>query len=209
MTAPRHGPIPPQAAAHLTAADPVLGGAISTLGEIEVQLEPDLWWSLVDAVVSQQLSVAAAATILRRVEALVPAGGRPSPQLLLDTPPDVLRSCGLSAAKTAYVKDLAANFLSGEIRPDRLERLDDEEVIAQLTRVKGIGRWTAQMTLIFSLGRPDVLPVDDLGLRVAVERLYGLPSRPAARQLERIATPWSPYRSAATIYLWRTRRSGG
>lgn len=190
--------------AHLRAADPVLRDAIDRVGPIELTLEPDLWWSLVDAIASQQLSVKAAATIVGRVAALAPEGERPTPERLLATPDEQLRACGLSRAKAAYVKDLAARWLDGTLRQDELPELPDEEVIELLTRVKGIGRWTAEMVLIFTLGRPDVLPVDDLGIRVAAQRLYGLAERPGKEELTRIAEPWRPYRTVASRYLWRS-----
>lgn len=195
--------IPPEALAHLRACDPVLAAVVDAVGPYEPPAEPDVWWSLLDAIASQQLSVKAAATILGRVAALDPAG-RPGPELLLATPDETLRACGLSAAKTRSVKDLATRCLDGTLRLDRFPAMDDEEVVAHLTRVRGIGRWTAEMTLIFTLQRPDVLPVDDLGLQNAVRRAYALPERPARPALTRLAEPWRPYRSAATLYLWRS-----
>lgn len=197
-------PLPSGAAEHLRAADPVLAGVIERVGPIELTLEPDLWWALVDAIASQQLSVKAAATIVGRVERLGTEELRPSPEAMLAIPDEALRGAGLSRAKVAYVKDLAAKWLDGTLEPDRFATLDDEEIIAHLTQVKGIGRWTAEMVLIFTLGRPDVLPVDDLGLRVAVQRAYGLEERPAREPLTRIAEPWRPYRSLATRYLWKS-----
>lgn len=195
---------PPEAVAHLRAADPVLREVIDRVGPFEVTLEPDLWWALVDAVAAQQLSVRAATTIVERVEALAPPGRRPTPEQILATPDEALRACGLSRAKTACVKELAARWLDGTLAPEEIPRLPDEEVVERLTRVKGIGRWTAGMVLMFALGRPDVLPVDDLGLRVAVQRAYGLPERPGREELLRIAEPWRPWRTVASRYLWRS-----
>ena len=202
-------PIPAGAAAHLRAADPVLGALVERIGEISVEVETDLWWSLVDAIVSQQLSIRAAAMILARVRSLEPSGAAPSPELLLGTEDDRLRSLGLSRAKVTYVKDLAARWLDGSLEQDALPRMDDEAVIERLVQVKGIGRWTAEMALIFSLGRPDVLPLDDLGLRVAALEAYGLAERPGREELTRLGEPWRPYRTAASLYLWRSRRIGG
>jgi DNA-3-methyladenine glycosylase II len=195
---------PPEAVAHLRAADPVLREVMERVGPFEMTQEPDLWWSLVDAIASQQLSVRAASTIVGRVEALAASGRRPTPEEILATPDEALRACGLSRAKTAYVKDLAARWLDGTLRPERIPALPDEEVIALLTQVKGIGRWTAQMVLMFTLGRPDVLPVDDLGLREAMARAYGLAERPAREEMERLAEPWRPYRTVASRYLWKS-----
>jgi DNA-3-methyladenine glycosylase II len=196
--------IPAAAVAALRERDPVLRAIIDRVGPFEASYEPDLWWSLVDAIASQQLSVKAAATIVGRVDALVPEGRRPTPAELLDLPDETLRACGLSGAQTRYVKDLAARWLDGSLEPDRLPGMPDEEVIEHLTRVKGIGRWTAEMILIFTLARPDVLPVDDLGLRVAVQRAYDLPERPGRAELTEIGEAWRPFRSAATLYLWRS-----
>lgn len=206
MSARRPGSALPaaEAVAHLRAVDPVLREVIDRVGPFEMTLEPDLWWSLVDAIASQQLSVKAAATIIGRVEALVPPGRRPTPEEILATPDETLRACGLSRAKAAYVKDLAARWLDGTLRQAEIPSLPDEEVVALLTQVKGIGRWTAQMVLMFTLGRPDVLPVDDLGLREAFVRAYGLPERPGREEMEGLAEPWRPYRTVASRYLWRS-----
>jgi DNA-3-methyladenine glycosylase II len=198
--------IPPEALESLSGADPVLGAIIERIGPFEPSFEPDLWWSLVDAIVSQQLSIKAAATIAGRIAALAPDGARPTPEEILATPDEALRACGLSRAKTVYVKDLAAKWLDGTLEPDRFGAFSDEEVIEHLVRVKGIGRWTAEMVLMFTLGRPDVLPLDDLGLRVAVQEAYGLEERPGRTELERLGEPWRPWRSVASFYLWRSRR---
>jgi DNA-3-methyladenine glycosylase II len=204
MPADHPPPYTPEAAAHLCAADPVLGAIIDRIGPLQVALEPDLWWSLVDAIASQQLSVKAAATIVARVAALGEDGTPPGPAALLVAPDEALRACGLSGAKTRYVKDLAARWLDGSLRHGLLVEMTDAEAIAELTQVKGIGVWTAEMVLIFTLGRPDVLPVDDLGIRVAVQRAYGLAARPEKAELERIGEPWRPHRTLASRYLWRS-----
>jgi DNA-3-methyladenine glycosylase II len=207
MTQPvPHGPVPAPALAYLSDADPVLAGIIERVGEIEVRREPDLWWSLVDAIVSQQLSVAAAATIVGRLRALGTPEAPPPPQVLLAASDDDLRARGLSRAKVGYVRDLASKWLDATLQPERLATLPDEDVIAQLVQVKGIGRWTAEMALIFCLGRPDVLPVDDLGLQVAVQNAYGLAERPRRDRLAAQGEAWRPFRTAASLYLWRSRR---
>jgi DNA-3-methyladenine glycosylase II len=194
----------PEAVAHLRAADPVLRGVVDRVGTFEITMERDLWWALVDAISSQQLSVKAAATIVGRLHALGADGRPPTPAEVLALPDETLRGAGLSRAKTAYVRDVAARWLDGSLRHDEIPTLPDEEVIATLTRVKGIGRWTAEMILVFCLDRPDVLPVDDLGIRVAAQRWYGLPERPGKAELERIAEPWRPFRTLASRYLWKS-----
>jgi DNA-3-methyladenine glycosylase II len=203
---PSNQEIPVEAVKALRASDAVMRSIIDRVGTFEPSHEPDLWWSLVDAITSQQLSIKAAATILGRVERIAPEGRRPTPSELLAAPDEALRACGLSRAKTSYVKDLATKWTDGTLEPERFSGLPDEEVIEHLIRVKGIGRWSAEMVLMFSLGRPDVLPVDDLGLRVAVQDAYGLPERPGKKELEALGEPWRPWRSIASFYLWRSRR---
>lgn len=190
---------------HLRGADPVLAGIVDRVGPFEPSHEPDLWWALVDAIASQQLSVKAAATIVGRIAALG-EGARPGPEAILALPDERLRACGLSGAKVRYVRDLAAKWLDGTLQPERWPALPDEELIVELTQVRGIGRWTAEMLLMFSLGRPDVLPVDDLALRVAVQRAYALPQRPGRAEMEALGAPWRPFRSVASLYLWRSLR---
>lgn len=197
-------PLPPEGVALLAERDPVLRGVIERVGPFEASYEPDLWWSLIDAISSQQLSVKAASSIVGRLAVLGPGGGRPTPRELLALDEAALRAAGLSGAKVRYVRDLAERWSDGRLEAGRLPDLPDEAVVEHLTAVKGIGRWTAEMTLIFTLRRPDVLPVDDLGLRVAVQRAYGLAERPGRAELARIGEPWRPYRSVATLYLWRS-----
>jgi DNA-3-methyladenine glycosylase II len=161
----------------------------------------DAYGTLLRSIVGQQLSTRAAATIYNRVLDLF--GGKvPAPAELIAKDPDALRGAGLSRAKVAYLRDLAARVEDGELDLDKLAELSDAEVTEQLTAVKGIGQWSADMFLIFQLGRPDVLAVGDLGIRRAVERLYRLPEIPDAKTLERISEPWRPFRSLACLYLW-------
>jgi DNA-3-methyladenine glycosylase II len=161
----------------------------------------DAYGTLVRSIVGQQLSTKAAATIYARVLDLFD-GNVPTPTQLIETDPDAVRGAGLSRAKVAYLRDLAVRVVDGELDLDHLTELSDAEVGEQLTAIKGIGQWSADMFLIFHLGRPDVLAVGDLGIRRAVERAYGLKKIPDPDTLTRIAEPWRPYRSLACLYLW-------
>jgi DNA-3-methyladenine glycosylase II len=163
----------------------------------------DAYGTLVRSIVGQQLSTKAAATIYGRLTELFD-GRTPTPQQLLDADPEAIRAAGMSRPKIAYLRSLAEHVLSGELELDRLNELDDDEIIAELTAVKGLGVWTAHMFLVFFLSRADVLPVGDLGIRRAVEREYGLDELPAAETIEEIAAPWRPHRSLASLYLWRS-----
>ena len=164
----------------------------------------DHYAALVRSIVGQQLSVVAARSIYRRL--LEHFGGRPpTPEEVLAADPDEMRlAAGLSRAKTAYLRSLAEHVIAGELELDRLDDLPDEEVLAELVAVKGIGEWSAHIFLMFQLERPDVLAVGDLGVRRAVERAYGLPALPAAAELIELAEPWRPWRSAACRILWRS-----
>lgn len=183
----------------------MLRAVIDAVGPLDISrwtsLRPkDPYGSLLRSIVGQQLSVAAANSIFERIKGA--SGGRsPAPQQLLRMRRATLRACGLSEAKVEYVRDLARHVLRGELDLERPQRLDDDEVREAITAVKGLGRWTADMFLIFHLRRPDVVPVGDLGLKRAVERAYRV-SDPTPRDLERIAEPWRPYRSMASLYLW-------
>jgi DNA-3-methyladenine glycosylase II len=169
-----------------------------------VRHEPNYFAALVSAILGQQISVAAASAIRARLAARVGAERPLSPEALLALSYEDLRAVGLSHAKAVYVADLAGQVASGAVDLARIDALPDEAAIAELTRVKGIGRWTAEMFLMFSLGRPDVLPVDDLGFRAAAQRQYGLAERPTAVALRALAEPWRPYRTFGTWYLWRS-----
>ena len=163
----------------------------------------EAYGALVRSIVGQQLSTKAARTIYERLTALFD-GRTPTPAELLAADPEKVRSAGLSRPKVGYLRSLAEHVESGELELDRLTELPDEEVSEQLTAVKGLGQWTADMFLIFHLRRPDVLPVGDLGIRRAVERAYGLPDIPDAAQVLEIGEPWRPHRSLASLYLWRS-----
>ncbi len=183
----------------------MLAGLLDACGEPDPRPPVgDVYTALVRSIVGQQLSVAAARTIHGRLLAHF-GGNAPAPQQLLDADPDEMRAAaGLSRAKTTFLRSLAEHILSGELEIDRLPELSDDEVIAELTAVKGLGVWTAHMFLIFELRRPDVLAVGDLGVRRAAERAYGLPDLPSADDLTKIAEPWRPHRSAACLLLWRS-----
>jgi DNA-3-methyladenine glycosylase II len=164
----------------------------------------DHYGALVRAIVGQQLSVNAARAIYGRLIDLFD-GRPPTPQELLDQDPEQMRTAvGLSHAKVAFLRSLAEHVISGELDLDHLRELSDEDVVAALTAVKGLGEWTSQMFLMFQLDRPDVLAVGDLGIRRAVERAYELPDLPSADELTKLAEPWRPYRSAACRLLWRS-----
>jgi DNA-3-methyladenine glycosylase II len=164
---------------------------------------PDAYGALLRSIVGQQLSTKAARTIYERVAALY-GGETPTPQQIIDTDPDDLRAAGLSRAKAAYLRSLAEHVIDGELPIDQLAELPDEEVYEVLTAVKGLGRWTVDMFMIFHLGRPDVLPVGDLGIRKGMQIQYGLDELPKADEMERIAEPWRPHRSLASLYLWES-----
>ena len=190
---------------HLKRVDPVLARVITRVrrrppGPREEGTHFD---AILRAIVYQQLSGKAAATIHGRILALY--GGRtPTPDELLATPDESLRAAGLSRQKLDYLRDLARHASSGEVPFDTLHELDDEAIIAALTRVKGVGRWTVQMFLMFRLGRPDVLPELDLGIQNAIQRAYGLRKRPTPKEVQALGARWRPFASHACWYLWRS-----
>jgi 3-methyladenine DNA glycosylase/8-oxoguanine DNA glycosylase len=197
---------PEEAVAHLRTADERLAGVIDAAGPFTMRPQrlQSPFDALMRAIVYQQLSGKAAATILSRTQALFPAESGATPQLLLEMPEERLRSAGLSRNKTASLKDLAAKTLDGTVPTlARLKKMGDEEIITHLIAVRGIGRWTAEMLLIFRLGRPDVLPVSDLGVRKGFQITYRKRSLPDAARIYRHAERWRPYRSVASWYLWR------
>jgi 3-methyladenine DNA glycosylase/8-oxoguanine DNA glycosylase len=188
---------------HLRRADARLAAVIDQVGTCTLRPGKQIYRSLFRAILYQQLAGKAAAAIERRV--CLPFGGRiPAPRDFLRARDAPLLSAGLSGRKLSYLRDLAAAFDTGRLQPQRLARLPDDEIIAAVTAVRGIGEWTAHMLLIFSLGRPDVLPVGDYGVRKGMQRLYALRRLPEPRTMERTAAPWRPYRSIASWYLWRS-----
>jgi DNA-3-methyladenine glycosylase II len=185
--------------------DPVLAPIIRKYKQRSILDGPamDPFSALVRTITSQQLSTKAAATIHRRILDLMPAGVA-TPEALERISDEQLRAAGLSRQKIAYVRDLARHAVSGDLPLHTLNALSDDDVIAAITRVKGLGQWSAEMFLMFRLHRADVLPVDDLGIVTAVQRLYGLRKRPKPDRLRKIAEPWRPYRTVACWYLWRS-----
>jgi DNA-3-methyladenine glycosylase II len=198
----------PEAIEFLRAADPILREIIDRygpegLGERREGGQREHYGALVRAIVGQQLSTKAAAAIYRRLADRF--GGRePTPEEILADDPEGLRSVGLSRAKVTYLRSLAEQVLNGSLELTRLDTLPDEQVIAELTAVKGIGEWSAHMFLIFHLGRPDILAVGDLGIRKAMMDAYGLEVLPPPAAMEQIAECWRPHRTLACRYLWRS-----
>ena len=184
--------------------DPVLARIIKAHGACGIRIgrESDIFCGLVEAIVSQQLSTRAAATIYARLRSLLADGGPPTPEAFLPHSDEALRGVGLSRQKASYLRDLSQKVLDGVIDTGGLPAMSDEEIVAELTKIKGIGRWTVEMLLIFRLARPDIFPVGDLGIVKAIQTAYGLRKTPDAKRMMKIAEPWRPYRSVASWYLW-------
>jgi DNA-3-methyladenine glycosylase II len=194
---------------HLKRVDPVLARVIEAVGPCRIQqrTEGTHFEALMRSIVYQQLSGKAAATILARVHALYP-NATPTPAAILATSDEDLRAAGLSRQKIGYVRDLSSKVVSGELPLDAVHEMSDDELISHLVQVKGIGRWTAQMFLMFRLGRPDVLPELDLGIQNAIKRAYRKRTRPTPKQVKRIGAKWSPHSTVACWYLWRSLDNG-
>ena len=188
---------------HLKKADPVMRELIRQVGPCHLQPRRGRFASLARSILAQQISTAVARTLWQRLESLL-APGKPSAENLRQLSFDELRGIGLSRQKATYLHDLSDKVLDGTVRLHRVSRLSDEEIIAELTQVKGIGRWTVQMFLMFCLGRIDVFAPDDFGLRSAIQRHYGLADLPKRDHAETIASPWRPYATVASWYLWRS-----
>jgi DNA-3-methyladenine glycosylase II len=187
---------------HLKKSDPVLCAIIERVGPCRMEFGPPEFHSLAESILYQQLNGKAAATIFERFVAL--AGDPPTPEGILKLSDAQLRSVGLSKQKSAYLKDLSEKTKAGLLDFARLGDLPDEEVIEHLTQVKGVGVWTAQMFLMFTLKRPDVLPTGDYGVQAAMKKHYKKRKMPKPKDMEKIARAWSPYRSVACWYLWRS-----
>lgn len=183
--------------------DPVLAGLIERFGPCTLVPDEDLFGSLCESILCQQVSAKAGAAISERFRGLFPSG-RPTPHKVIRLDEEDLSSAGVSPQKQGYLKDLARRCADGAIDLRFLDTLPNEEITRQLLAVKGVGPWTVTMFLIFALNRPDVLPVGDLGLRRAVQSAYGLAELPGPEQLQELAGPWHPYESVAAWYLWRS-----
>jgi DNA-3-methyladenine glycosylase II len=196
----------------LAASDPTMAALIERVGEIDLETRlrrrseerpADAYGALLRAIVGQQLSTKAARTIYGRILELFD-GRTPAPEQLLEAGETDLRAAGLSGRKVEYVRDLASHVISGELELDKLGELSDEDAIAEIVAVRGLGVWTAEMFLIFHLERPDVLSGGDLGIRKAVQVEYGLEEMPAPARVIEIGEPWRPHRSLASLYLWES-----
>lgn len=188
---------------HFSQRDPVIAGIIRDYGPFRLKSNKNYFVVLCRAIVSQQISTRAAETIFRRfLHAL--DGNPPTPQGISAVPESSLAAAGLSRQKAAYIKDLSRKFLDKAIRPHQLPYLSNEDAIRQLTAVHGIGRWTAEMFLIFSLNRLDVLPLGDQGFRMALKKIYNMKSAPSAETMKTLGKKWHPYETIATWYAWRT-----
>jgi DNA-3-methyladenine glycosylase II len=184
--------------------DPQLAGVIDIVGKYELKKRNRHFAVLVESIISQQLATSAADAIFKRFKGLYPKF--PTASDILATKKSKLRTVGLSGMKIEYLKDLAKHVEEGKLNMRTISRMSDEDVIIHLTQVKGIGRWTAEMFLIFSLGRQDIFPVGDLALRKGVQMLFSLPEMPKPKEAEKLGQKWKPYRTAATWYLWKSLR---
>ena len=191
----------PEATTHLSKRDRVLRKLIKAYPDVQLRSRGDAFQALARSIVGQQISVKAAQSIWNRfAEAAAPV----SPASVVALSEEAMRACGLSGQKTAYIRDLATRFHTGAVHATRWNKMEDEAVIEDLVQVKGIGRWSAEMFLIFHLKRPDILPVGDLGLQRAMERHYN-DGEPLTRdEMREIGKPWQPWSSVATWYLWRS-----
>jgi DNA-3-methyladenine glycosylase II len=208
----KNGVVTPEAVEHLRAADPVMRRLIDEvgsdgLGDPRRGRPDDRYGALVRSIVGQQLSTTSARAIYGRLTDRY--GGRtPTPVEVLEDDPEELRAAaGLSHAKVAFLRSLAEHVVDGSLELDRLDELSDAEVTAELVAVKGLGPWTADLFLMFTLQRPDVLPVGDLGIRRAIMQRYGLAAMPTPAEAERIGEPWRPHRTLASLFLWRSLRN--
>jgi DNA-3-methyladenine glycosylase II len=194
-----------KAVQHLAKHDPVLAPIIKQVGPCTITPHTDYYWELIDSIISQQLSVKAATSIERRFQELF-GSETPAPEAILAKSIDELRAVGLSRPKAGYIRDLAQNIIDGTVKFDRLNSQTDEEITSELTAVKGIGEWTAHMFLIFCMGRLDVLPVGDLGIRNGIRTLYGFENLPTPEEITELATKnhWHPYASVASWYIWQS-----
>ncbi|HUK51274.1 MAG TPA: hypothetical protein VLV18_09565 [Terriglobales bacterium] len=189
---------------HLRKAEPRLRQLLEKHGVFEFSCEGDPFETLVESIISQQLNGSAAKSIFKKLKSCFD-GGAITPQALNDLSRSKLRRAGVSPQKIRYLKDMSARVLRGNLRLAELNAMTDDEVVRVLDEVKGIGPWTAHMFLIFTLGRPDILPVDDLGIQDSIKKVYALRKRPSADRMKQLAKKWHPYCSIAALYLWHTR----
>jgi DNA-3-methyladenine glycosylase II len=195
-----------EAVAHLRRVDPVMAAIIDRVGPLKINYRRERFPALVRAIIFQQLAGRAAQAIHDRFVREIGKGRFPSPERVLAASDEDMRKVGLSRGKMAYIRDLASHVQKRSLDFKRFARMDDLEIIAHLTRVKGIGRWTAEMFMMFNLRRPDILPVDDLGVRTAVMKAYGMAEAPLPKQLREFGERWKPHRTAASWYLWQSMR---
>jgi DNA-3-methyladenine glycosylase II len=195
-----------QAAEHLSKNDSILAGVIAATGEATIKPHQNYYQELVDSIISQQLSVKAARAIEQRFCDLFESEGFPPPDKILEKTVEEMRAAGLSNAKARYVRDLAEHVLDGRLKFDNIDKLTNHEVIKELTAVKGIGEWTAHMFLMFCMGRMDVLPIGDLGIRNGVQKLYGLDHSATPEEVTNVsqANGWHPYETVASWYVWQS-----
>lgn len=194
------------AANYLSKADPILAPVIARAGICTIMPNKHYYQKLVESIISQQLSVKAADTIEKRFLALFPGDDFPTPGQILEKDIEALRAVGLSRQKGTYIQDLAVKVIEGNVRFNHLDALSNEEVIAELTQIKGVGVWTVHMFLMFCMGRLDVLPTGDLGIKNGMYALYGLKEKPTPEEMEKIAlkNKWHPYESIASWYVWHS-----
>jgi len=187
---------------HFSLVDPILYAVAKEKGILPVKGGTDPFSDLCNAIVCQQLSDKAGSAIWKKFEALFSLS--PTPHAVLEKSVETLRKSGVSQSKAQYIQNIAKAFIDGTVEPKKFSGMTDEEIISHLVVIKGVGRWTAEMFLIFSLGRPDVFSCGDLGLRKGIQKLYGLKKLPEEKQLLRLTKKWSPYRSYASLLLWKS-----
>ncbi len=192
-----------KAAKYLAEKDPILGAVIKKVIPFERTWGKNYFLDLVESIISQQLSIKAADTIWKRFQALFP-DGKPTPLQVLQIEDQKVRDAGISWSKIKYIKDLAKHTEESAILFEQFAIMTDEEIVQELIKVKGIGQWTAEMFLMFTMGRKDVFSYGDLGIRKAIQRLYNMRNEPTQKQAEKIAVNWKPYRTIACQYLWKS-----
>ncbi len=188
---------------HFNKRDKAMAKIIKQVGPIQLRQNKKYFFVLCRSIISQQISVKAADAIMSRFMKLF-LNQNPTPQRVHETPDSKIREAGLSKQKVAYMKDLSEKFLNKSINPRKFQFMKNEEVIENLTQVYGVGRWTAEMFLIFSLGRPDIFPVGDLGVRIAIQKIYKLETQPSAKDLKPYGEKWTPFETVGTWYCWRS-----